>query len=272
MTLHQAILEVLIKAKKALTTLKITEVLNATSLYTKKDGSEIKKNQISARVKKYPQLFNNANGVISLKSKTGFVSKKDVGTTNKVSVTQIEKNSTLLMKVLMNEKDFKSVQNNKHLIPDEPGLYCIRVKDPKVLKMVFSNALAERKHTILYVGIATKSLQKRFLNQELRAKGHGTFFRSLGAILGYVPVKGSLIGKSNQNNYKFSNVDEQNILNWIDENLIINWISVNDNLKTMEKALILEHLPLLNIAGNPGALNNVIVLRNKCKEIARGNI
>ncbi len=41
------------------------------------------------------------------------------------------------------------------------------------------------------------------LGNELRARGHGTFFRSLGAVLGYLPPKGSLKGKSNQNNYTF---------------------------------------------------------------------
>lgn len=46
--------------------------------------------------------------------------------------------------------------------------------------------------------------------------------------------------------------------------------SFADNLDALENELIKKHLPLLNITGNPASLNNVRVLRNKCKEIARG--
>ena len=92
----------------------------------------------------------------------------------------------------------------------------------------------------------------------------------MGAVLGYVPEEGSLIGKSNQENYKFSSKNEQEIIDWIDENLIINWVSFSENLNAIESDLIKQYLPLLNIAGNPGVLNNVRVLRNKCKEIAKG--
>ncbi|MBO0592921.1 hypothetical protein I2486_16070 [Cellulophaga sp. E16_2] len=270
MTLHEAIQQVLLKAGKALTTSEMADVLNGNSWYSKKDGSEIKSSQIDARVKNYPHLFNKTNGQISLKSKTGIVPKKAIPKQKQVSVTSIGKDLTLMMKVLMNEKNFKAIKSSESNIPDVPGMYCIRIKDPKKLDTVFLNVLAERKHTIIYIGIASKSLQERFLKQELRAKGHGTFFRSLGAVLGYVPEEGSLIGKSNQENYKFSSKNEQEIIDWIDENLIINWVSFSENLNAIESDLIKQYLPLLNIAGNPGVLNNVRVLRNKCKEIARG--
>jgi hypothetical protein len=272
MTLHQAIVQVLVKSKKALTTTEITEIINANSWYIKKDGSKIVSSQIGARVRKYPLLFSKSDGVITLKSKTGMIPVKNESKGLKKSLKHIAKDTALIMKVLMNEKNFKSVYDSEQSIPDLPGLYCIRVKDPKALGTVFSNVLEARNHTIVYIGIASKSLQRRFLHQELRAKGHGTFFRSLGAVLGYVPEEGSLAGKSNQNNYKFSSKNEQEIIKWIDENLVINWVSASDNLIAIEDKLIKQHLPLLNIAGNPGALNNVRVLRNKCKEMARGNM
>lgn len=188
----------------------------------------------------------------------------------KVSVERIQLDSKLMMKVLINEKNFKTIPVCEQDIPDHPGLYCIRLKNPGALDTVFSNVLADRNHNIIYIGIASKSLQKRLLVQELRGKGYGTFFRSLGAVLGYCPEAGSLIGKTNQNNYKFSTDDEQMIIKWIDEHLIINWVAANENLNTIEDQLIKKHLPLLNITGNPGAFNNVRVLRDKCKAIARG--
>jgi hypothetical protein len=271
MTLHEAIEQVLFNADKALTATEIAEVINANSLYIKKDGSEIKSGQIGARVKNYPHLFNKSNGLISLKSKAGIIPKRALPKQDKVSVECISEDTNLLMKVLMNAKNFKTIFDAEHDIPDTPGIYCIRIKNPKELDTVFSNVLNQRNHNIIYLGIASKSLRKRFLGQELRAKGHGTFFRSLGAVLGFVPEEGSLIGKRNQNNYKFSVKDEQKIIEWIDENLIINWVPVTDNLNFIEKELINEHLPLLNIGGNPAALNNVRVLRDRCKQIARGN-
>lgn len=272
MTLHAAIQQVLVKTNKALTAKEIAEVLNAKSWYTKNDGSNIASSQIGARVKNYPHLFNKTNGLIALKSKTGVIPVKTPSTKTQISVDKIGKDISLLLKVLMNEKNFKAVNECEYDMPDVPGLYCVRLKDPKSLGNVFSNVLKEKNHNIIYIGIAFKSLQRRFLNQELRAKGHGTFFRSLGAILGYQSEFGSLIGKSTQNNYKFSRKNEQDIIKWIDDNLMVNWVDVSEDLNAIEDTLIKKHLPLLNIAGNPGALNNVRVLRNKCKEIARGDI
>ncbi|MCI2230393.1 winged helix-turn-helix domain-containing protein [Polaribacter sp. MSW13] len=270
MTLHEAIQQVLLKAKTPLIAKDIAEILNRNSWYVKKDGSKIANSQIGARVKNYPQLFHKENGYIALKGSTGILPKKAIKQQKQIPVKNLDKNTELTLKVLMNEKNFKTITGHSHLIPNAPGLYCIRIKNPKSLQTVFSNVLAERKHSIIYIGLASKSLEKRFLNQELRAKGHGTFFRSLGAILGYLPEEGSLIGKSNQSNYKLSSNNEQKIIEWIDENLMINWVAVTDNLNGLEKKLINQHLPLLNIAGNPGALNNVSILRDKCKKIARG--
>lgn len=269
MTLHEAIQHALLQTGKSLKASEIAEVLNANNWYTNKDGSKLKNSQIAARVKSYPQLFTTTKSIISLNSNTRITSRNAVQNQNRVSVDSIGSDSKLLMKVLVNEKNFKAILSNENKIPDSPGLYCIRVKNPKALDAVFLNVLTERNHTIMYIGSAPKSLQDEFLNQELRAQGHGSFFKSLGAVLGYSPKTGSLVGEDNQDNYKFPAEDEQEIINWIDENLIINWVSVANKLTSIEEKLIIEHLPLLNITGNPGVLNNVRILKNKCKEKAR---
>ncbi|MBO3098299.1 GIY-YIG nuclease family protein [Gelidibacter pelagius] len=271
MTLHEAIQQALLKAKKSLTAPEIAEVLNANSWYSKKDGSDIKSSQVAARVKSHSHLFSNANNLIALRSSEGIVAKKSTPKQKQVSVKKINLDPKLMMKVLINEKNFKSITECEQNVPEGPGLYAVRIKDIKALDIVFLNVLAERNHTIMYIGHASKNLRTQFYEQELRAKGHGTFFRTIGAILGYVPEKGSLIGKSNQNNYKFAPEHEQEIIQWIEEHLIFNWIATDTDLQEMEAKLIKEHLPLLNLAGNPGVINNIRMLRNKCKEIARGN-
>ncbi|WP_111710154.1 GIY-YIG nuclease family protein [Lutibacter citreus] len=270
MTLHDAIIQVLAQKKSAMTSVEITNALNKTSLYTKKDGSLIKSSQISARVKNYPHLFLKTDGLISLKSKTGIGKTISPVDRNKTSISTISAKPSLAVKMLLHEKNFKTASSIDSSVPDVPGLYCIRIREPKKLKTSFSKVLLERNHTIIYIGIASKSLKKRFLGQELRAKGHGTFFRSMGAVLGFAPIKGSLKDKKNQNNYTFSIKDETSIINWINENLLVNWVAKEQDLNGIENELIKANLPLLNIAGNPGALQELTDLRTKCKMIASG--
>lgn len=108
----------------------------------------------------------------------------------------------------------------------------------------------------------------RFLSQELRARGHGTFFRSIGAVLGYRPLAGSLIGKGNIRNYKFAPEDNRAIIDWINTNLLANWVEFSGAHEVEELALIKEHFPLLNLQGNPAALPELSTLRAECVRIA----
>ncbi|MEG1464856.1 MAG: hypothetical protein RSC11_08180, partial [Mucinivorans sp.] len=120
-----------------------------------------------------------------------------------------------------------------------------------------------------YIGVAeSSSLDKRLWKQELNAIGHGTFFRSVGAMLGYRPERGSLIGKSNKHNYKFSKEKEELIKQWMQNNLIVNCVNDNDSLEEREKLLIKQYHPLLNIKNNPDALECLEQDRNECRDIA----
>ena len=49
------------------------------------------------------------------------------------------------------------------------------------------------------------------------------FLEVSGAVLGFLPPFGSLIGKNNQNNYKFSDEDKMKIIDWINSNLVVSW-------------------------------------------------
>ena len=169
---------------------------------------------------------------------------------------------------MLREEKFISAAVVDSFIPDEPGLYCIRIASVDQLPKTFDDHLKDRKHNIVYIGIASKSLRTRFLNQELRANGHGTFFRSIGAILGFRPEKGSLLTKSNKKNYKFKSIDEQKIISWINSNLLVNWITLNENFEEIETIIIRRHLPLINIAKNPQALRELRNLRAECMRIA----
>jgi len=173
-----------------------------------------------------------------------------------------------LEKVLMNENMFKPAGSIDNLVPHKPGLYCIRIADINTIPKPFNTFLADRQHNIIYIGIATENLNRRFLNQELRAKGHGTFFRSIGAVLGFKPPKGSLVTKANKRNYTFSPADEQKIIEWINQNLIVNWVEYSGNFETLETELINKYRPLINLAKNPSALPLLSELRYECVRIA----
>ncbi|MCM1531722.1 MAG: hypothetical protein NC048_04185 [Bacteroides sp.] len=173
-------------------------------------------------------------------------------------------------KTLTEKSRFKNVKDlSSSYVPDVPGLYAIRVKNPDKLPKEFRNELKNRNDNLLYIGQASQSLRKRLWEEELHARRHATFFRTIGAVLGYLPPKGSLKGKKNQNNYRFSADDNAKIIKWIEENLMINFMECRDNITPMEKELIKVYTPLMNIQDNPTPFGLLQELRNKCRETAR---
>lgn len=271
MTLHESIVKLLLQTGRPMTTQQIADELNKNGCYQKKDGSAIQAFQIHGRTRNYGNIFDRDGSTVLLIGQS----------TAKTITTKIEKpvqvirgpqtlpfDTTQLEKMLMHEKNFKSAGGIDNLVPHKSGLYCIRINDINKLPKPFSTLLTDRKHDIIYIGIAKENLNKRFLNQELRANGHGTFFRSIGALLGHQPPKGSLISKKNKRNYKFAAADEQKIIDWINRNLKVSWIEFSGAFETLETELINKHRPLINIAKNPSALKELSELRKICVQIA----
>jgi hypothetical protein len=154
-------------------------------------------------------------------------------------------------------------------VPDIPGLYSIFVDDPDNLPPPFKEYLKRKKTRMIYLGKATKSLQVRLVEQDLRHMRASTFFRGIGAVLGFRPPKGSLIGKKNQNNYRFSNEDTEGIIKWINNHLSIRWTELTvGSIEENESTAINTLRPLLNTAHNPEALPELAALRDQCRTIA----
>ncbi|HMM12915.1 MAG TPA: hypothetical protein PKE03_12540 [Bacteroidales bacterium] len=271
MTLHEAIIKVLLQHGRAMTTQEIADVLNQNKWYVKADGSPITAFQIHGRTRNYSNLFNRNGSVVSLKSKTEDIPPATVSASSipkpRKLITADQQSDELALKVLMNENNVKPANSIQHLIPNQPGLYCIRINQVNKLPEPFATHLKNRNHNILYIGIATTSLRQR-LGQELWAEGHGTFFRGLGAVLGYRPPKGSLLHSKNKNNYKFSITDQNQIIQWINNHLLVNWVSWNGNFTNTETWLINTYIPLMNTAKNPAKLPELAALRNECRKIA----
>ena len=169
MTLHEAIVEVLETSGKAMTTQEIANELNKTGAYKKKDGSKISAFQIHGRTRNYSHLFNRDKSLVSLKGKMDKQQQKTPKTSNNTNKNDaIENNEFDYEKLdtnLMDESRFNPVNAIDTLVPTKPGLYCIRIKNIDALPGPFNSELEKRGHNILYIGIASTSLNKRMLNQ-----------------------------------------------------------------------------------------------------------
>ncbi len=174
-------------------------------------------------------------------------------------------NSNELLK-FSNSKPVAIAENS---IPDLPGIYSIFISDRHQIPEPFSTRLKNQKTNLIYIGKSDRSLYERLFREDLKHKSASTFFRSIGAVLGFVPSPGSLIGKSNQENYKFTKQDTDSIIKWINENLRVNWVVNNgDDLETIKKNLIGKKEPVINIKYNNNYEQRLYDLREKCIEIA----
>lgn len=170
---------------------------------------------------------------------------------------------------LLSDASFQSVHRIR-AVPEQLGLYAIRVTSADALPDPFRRHALNRNSRLIYIGEATKqTLGDRLTRNELGGRGHGTFFRSIGAVLGYRPLPGSLAHLKNQRNFRFSPADVAEIKHWIAANLEASWISLKAAIHDTEVALIRGHTPLLNIRDNPAALPELVALRGLCREIAQ---
>lgn len=163
--------------------------------------------------------------------------------------------------------EFVAVSNlTNNSVPDIPGLYCIKLRKGVVLPERYGEV---REDGIIYIGLATKSLHQRFWKQELNHIGKATFFRGIGAVLGYLPPKGSLLGKKNKN-YKFSEEDTESIRRWNRQSLLVKWIPMDAAiLVKVEKKLIETYQPLMNTTHNPNPSKELAAARERCRQYAQ---
>ena len=151
-------------------------------------------------------------------------------------------------------------------VPATPGIYCIKLRKGVPLPAKFGKV---REDGIIYIGQASKSLKERLWEEELNHKRAATFFRSIGAMLGYLPPKGSLVGKRNTKNYKFSEKDTEAIRKWMRQSLLVNFIVLEPAMiDDTEIALIKKYGPLANLKHNPVNNDELKAARKRCIEYA----
>lgn len=160
---------------------------------------------------------------------------------------------------------------NEQACRDVTGLYAIFVDSADNLPDPYRHRLLQNATTLIYVGKAGTCLHTRLVLQDLQHRNPATFFRGLGAILGYRPPRGSLKHANKTNNYKFSLNDTSRIIKWIDEHLRILCVPMMcEEIVKWEKIAIRELRPLLNSTHNPDRTPELAALREECRRIAAG--
>lgn len=152
-------------------------------------------------------------------------------------------------------------------VPEAPGYYSLFVDTARSLPAPFGELLGARGTNLIYAGIATRSLRIRLVDQDLRHRRASTFFRGIGAVLGYRPLRGSLLGMKNLKNYRFTSSDTLEIIEWINAHLAVGWVA-GDAQEKVEAAVITHLRPLMNSKHNPDRLKELSALRALCRHIA----
>ncbi len=116
---------------------------------------------------------------------------------------------------LGSKASLSKIKDAESKVPRKQGLYSINIDRVDALPAPFADALRERGSHLLYIGIASRSLLRRLIQQDLRHRSPSTFFRGVGAMLGYRPPAGSLRGKANKRNYKFTEADTGATTSWV---------------------------------------------------------
>lgn len=163
--------------------------------------------------------------------------------------------------------DFVSVGAlSGEMVPKVPGLYCIKLSKEAELPVEYGPF---REDGVVYIGKAD-NLHERLWKEELNHQHPTTFFRGIGAVLGYLSPKGSLIGYANQYNYEFSAEDTDAVIKWMHRYLAVNWIQLEPSqIVNTEKDLIRMYQPMMNNTHNPNKNKALAAARKRCREYAK---
>lgn len=144
------------------------------------------------------------------------------------------------------EADSVLISACEPVLPHTSGLYAFYLNADTPLHPAFREKLSACPHpSRLYIGKASSNLHARIWEQECQHRRPGTFFRSVGVMLGHVSPTGG-------RNFRFSTNDHQATIAWIRDSLSVAWLTMPPaGIGHIETQLIHRHMPLLNIQHNP---------------------
>jgi hypothetical protein len=154
---------------------------------------------------------------------------------------------------------------------DSAGIYAFHLTTPSALPGVSIELPG-----IIYLGMTDSSLEVRnhFTHKH---SGFSTLRRSLGALLKTSLAlqairRGSGPSRINVQNYRFRDADERRLTEWMTANLTYGFAIVDHDASAVERALIAELRPPLNLTHWPNPQRRPLrALRDVCRQEARGN-
>jgi len=223
-------------------------------------------------VEDFERLIKTGEITITSKENRDYTSKVPftIGVVQKPELVKTGIHDNNIEKYLIVDGDFRNFADLDQDVLECSGLYCIRLQKHSKLPERYQNILDKRKHKLIYIGKAEGQSLGARLSQEIEHKKPGTFFRSIGCVLKYLPMKGHLNGKSNQNNFKFSKDNTAEIVKWLKANVEISIVQYTNSFD-IENELIRKYCPLLNDTHNLLRLQELIDDKAECRKIARGN-
>lgn len=268
MTLTQAIEKVLLDAGAALDAKKIADRINKTKLYVRNDGTPLKPGTVLSRVENNPNNFFMDDEMIFLEEWRDIFEEDPDAMLNEIQTfTDLnavnDENMELKLKVLMNEKNFKSISEVRESAPKSKGIVCIRIKNLKGFPKDFTRVIKDRGHNIILIEM--KDDLAEFFNTDCAPLGEK--FRQLGTLMGHKPPKGSLVDTGSKTDYPFSDKDHTKIGNWFNNALIYNYVDIGGDMKPHFKELTETHRPLLADIPNNKETNDI--LKEWIKEAAK---
>ncbi len=164
------------------------------------------------------------------------------------------------------------LETAEQIVPAKSGLYSIFVDSIYSLpsNSIFKEELELRETNLLYVGEAKRSLKTRLFYQDLGGRTvDSSFFRSIGAVLGYRPERGSLAGRTHVR-YVFSKSDKKKIVDWLNACARVSWYELEPEvLDECERYLIENLVPLFNLKHNHQRFKPLLAVRQECLILAK---
>lgn len=162
-------------------------------------------------------------------------------------------------------KLFDPMRDYSSILPDIPGNYLVVLRTFSLLPQI--EVLPEfhymdynnNHYPIIYTGISAVSIRKRDYQQHFIGNnaGKSTLRKSLGSLMGFPKIPRD---KNNPDNgkTKFNENDEERLSQWMRENLLLFYSVENreqEQIENLEKKLINDYNPPLNILGNNNPIN-----------------
>lgn len=146
--------------------------------------------------------------------------------------------------------------DNPFDLPDQPGIYMVCIKNKDILAEKMQSVVYQEidDNSIIYVGISeTQGLRSRDYKNHFKGTArNSTLRKSLGSLFGW---RNDRI-YDNSGRYRFNELREQELTYWMHDNLImIYWFDLNTEIGTLERKLINELDPPLNISKNKSPVN-----------------